>query len=88
MSNVIRTWGETMQSALGMSTGRGGDGPGPDRLVDAWFDIASEALAAQRELTKAVFDAGTPMIDAMSRAATRTIETAEKATQETTRATT
>jgi hypothetical protein len=51
-----------------MSTGRGGDGPGPDRLVDVWFDTAGEALAAQRELTKAVFGAGTPMIDAMSHA--------------------
>jgi hypothetical protein len=86
MSTTIRTWGETMQNALG--TGRGGDGPDPVRLVDAWFDIAGQALAAQRELTKAVFDAGTPMIDALSRAATRMIETAEKPTQETTQATT
>jgi hypothetical protein len=88
MSTAIRSWGETVQSALGMGTGRGGDGPSPDGLVDAWFDVAGEALAAQRELTKAVFDAGAPMIDALSRAATRTIETAEKPTQETSQATT
>jgi cobalamin biosynthesis Mg chelatase CobN len=85
MSTAIRTWGETAQSVLGMGTGRSGDEASPDRLVDAWFDIAGEALAAQRELTKAVLTAGTPMIDALSRAATRTIEAAQEATQEASR---
>jgi cobalamin biosynthesis Mg chelatase CobN len=85
MSTAIRTWGETAQSVLGMGTGRSGDEASPDRLVDAWFDIAGEALAAQRELTKAVLTAGTPMIDALSRAATRTIEAGQEATQEASR---
>jgi hypothetical protein len=71
ISTAIRTWGETVQTVLGVAgAGRGGEGPGPGRLVDAWFDVAGEALTAQREFTKVLLTAGDSIIDAMGRAAT------------------
>ncbi|MEK6442162.1 hypothetical protein [Pseudonocardia sp. T1-2H] len=61
------------------------DLPSPDRLIDDWFDIADETLTAQREFAKALLAFGSPMIDAVSRAAMRTIEATQEATREATR---
>lgn len=83
MSTALRSWGETVQTVLGMGAGRG-EVPSPDHLVDVWFDAASEALTAQREFTKALLTVGTPMLDAMGRAARHTADTVQEATQKAT----
>jgi hypothetical protein len=80
ISTAIRGWGQTTKTVLGLGSGREGDGPSPDRLVDTWFDVADEALNAQREFVKALLTIGTPVVDALSRTATRTIEATQEAT--------
>lgn len=85
LSTALRTWGETMQTMMAMPGGRNG-GARPDRLTDAWFDVAEEALTAQREFTKAVLSMGEPALAAMTGAAQRTMEAAEQYTHAATEA--
>ncbi|MEN3301928.1 hypothetical protein [Pseudonocardia sp.] len=87
ISTALRGWGETAQTVLGLGATREGDVPSPDRLIDTWFDIADEALNAQREFAKALLTIGTPLVDAVSRTATRTIEATQHATNGATEAT-
>jgi hypothetical protein len=87
ISTALRGWGETAQTVLGLGATRGGDVSSPDRLIDTWFDIADEALNAQREFAKALLTIGTPLVDAVSRTATRTIEATQQATNGATEAT-
>jgi hypothetical protein len=83
ISTAIRTWGETVKTALGVTgAGRGGDGPSPGRLVDAWFEVAGEALTAQREFAKVLLAAGDSILDVMSRAATGATNVAPETTEE------
>lgn len=90
MTAAVRSWGETVTAVTGMPTGRAAAGPQPQRVLDAWFDVAGEALAAQRELAKALLCIGNPAVDVMTRAAQRTMEAtqqyADAATEETGRA--
>src|SRR4051812_41711907 len=87
ISTALRGWGETAQTVLGLGATREGDVPSPDRLIDTWFDIADEALNAQREFAKALLTISTPLVDAVSRTATRTIEATQQATNGATEAT-
>ena len=81
MSTAVRTWGETVQSALGMAAGRG-EVPTQAHLIRVWFDIASEVLDAQREFAEGLLSIGNPAIEAMSRAAQQTAEVIEQATHD------
>jgi hypothetical protein len=67
ISTAVRTWGESVQSALGMRTGNA-EVHTPDHLIHAWFDIAAEVLEAQRELAEGLLAIGNPAIAAMTRA--------------------
>jgi hypothetical protein len=86
MSTALRGWAETAQTVLGLGAGERNEGvPSPDRFIDTWYEVAEEALAAQREFTKALLSVGVPVIDAMSRSVTSTIEATQEATEEATR---
>jgi hypothetical protein len=69
---ATRTWGETLRFVSGMPAG-GSAGPSPQRLVDAWFDVADEALAAQRQLATLLLHVGDPALNAMARTAHRAV---------------
>ena len=71
ISTAVRTWGESVQSALGMRTGNA-EVLTPDHLIHVWFDIAAEVLEAQRELAEGLLVVGHPAIAAMTRAARQT----------------
>ena len=71
ISTAVRTWGETVQSALGMRTGNA-EVLTPDHLIHVWFDVAAEVLDAQRELAEGLLAIGNPAIGAMARAAQQT----------------
>ena len=71
ISTAVRTWGESVRSALGMRTGHA-EVLTPDHLIHAWFDIAAEVLEAQRELAEGLLVIGHPAIAAMTRAARQT----------------
>jgi hypothetical protein len=73
MSTVVRSVAETGAASTVRPAGRAG-GVRPGRLLDAWFDVADEALAAQREFLKAALSMGNPALDAMTLAAQRTVE--------------
>ena len=66
ISTAVRTWGESVQSALGMRTGNA-EVHTPDHLIHAWFDIAAEVLEAQRELAEGLLAIGNPAIAVMTR---------------------
>ena len=68
ISTAVRTWGETVQSALGMRTGDA-EVLTPDHLIQVCFDIAADVLEAQRELAEGLLVIGHPAIAAMNRAA-------------------
>ena len=57
ISTAVRTWAETVQSALGMRAGPG-DAPTPAHLIHVWFDIAAEMLDAQRQRVDLLLDVG------------------------------
>lgn len=80
VSTALRTWGDTVQAVLGMPSGRA-DAARPDLLLDAWFDVAGKALAAQHELTKALLGVGEPAVDALTSTALRTVEGAQEYTR-------
>jgi hypothetical protein len=83
MSTALRGWAETAQTVLGVGARDRDDGvPSPDRFIDTWYEVAEETLTAQREFTKALLSSGVPVIGAISRSATRTIEAIREATQE------
>jgi hypothetical protein len=71
ISAAVRTWGESVQSALGMRTGNA-EVLTPAHLIHVWFDIAAEVLEAQRELAEGLLVIGNPAIAAMTRAARQT----------------
>ena len=71
ISTAVRTWGEGVQSALGMRTGNA-EVLTPDHLIHVWFDIAADVLEAQRELAEGMLVIGNPAIAAMTRAARQT----------------
>ena len=71
ISTAVQSWGETVQSALGMRTGNA-EVLTPDHLIHVWFDIAAEVLEAQRELAEGLLAIGNPTIAAMTRAARQT----------------
>jgi hypothetical protein len=86
MSTALRGWAETAQTVLGLGAGERDESvPSPDRFIDTWYEVAEEALVAQREFTKALLSVGVPVIDAVSRSAARTIEATQEATQEASR---
>jgi hypothetical protein len=71
ISAAVQSWGETVQSALGMRTGNA-EVLTPDHLIHVWFDIAAEVLEAQRELAEGLLGIGNPTIVAVTRAARQT----------------
>jgi hypothetical protein len=82
ISTAVRTWGESVQSALGMRTGNA-EVPTPDPLIHVWFDIAAEVLEAQRELAEGLLVIGNPAIAAMTRAARQTAGAIQHSTHDT-----
>ena len=81
ISTAVRTWGESVQSALGMRTGNA-EVLTPDHLIHVWFDIAAEVLEAQRELAEGLLVIGSPAIGAMSRAARQTAGAIQQSTHD------
>ena len=71
ISAAVRTWGESVQSALWMRTGTA-EVLTPAHLIHVWFDIAAEVLEAQGELAEGLLVIGNPAIAAMTRAARQT----------------
>jgi hypothetical protein len=81
ISTAVRTWGESVQSALGMRTGNA-EVLTPDHLIHVWFDIAAEVLEAQRELAEGLLVIGSPAIGAMNRAARQTAGAIQQSTHD------
>lgn len=80
VSTALRTWGETIQAVAALPSGRAAT-PRSDHLVDAWFEVASEALTVQRELTQLLISIGDPAVGAMTRAALRGVEATRQYTR-------
>lgn len=53
----LRTWADSVER---LSGGLGTPGPDLAAVVDAFFDLAEQVLATQREIAKAVVRAATP----------------------------
>ena len=81
ITTAVRSWGETVQAALGMRTGNA-EVDTPDHLIHVWFDIAAEVLEAQRELAEGLLEIGNPTIAAMTRAARQTAGAIQHSTHE------
>jgi hypothetical protein len=81
ISTAVRTWGETVQSALGMRSGNA-EVLTPGHLIHVWFDVAAEVLEAQRELAEGLLAIGHPAIAAMTRAARQTAGAIQQSTHD------
>jgi hypothetical protein len=80
-STAIRTWGEAVRSAMGLSAGRD-RAPTPEHLIDGWFDAAEEVLNAQREFVEGLLGIGKPAMQAMARAAQQTSDVIQQSSHD------
>jgi hypothetical protein len=82
MDAVIRAWGNTWQQFMGIHGENSSLVPDTDALIDSWYDITGEALAAGCELTKTILALSQPAFAAAVHAAQQAATATQQVTEQ------